>query len=273
MNLFYTLKTKIETINAKCNNNLIKLQINDFCIVNLGKYNEYAKIIKKIDIIATNHNDKPLPFIISTVTEKDKFIQDENEKKSSKLFDILKIKINEFNIPIKLIFINYSYDCKYITIIYRSLLTHDKKIKFNLLTKEIYKIINNTQKIEFKKNNNARYESMKIGGIGICGRLICCKNFCKKNSSINIKMIKDQRLAINSNNIGLCNKLKCCIGYEHSNYLEFNKNIPKIGTKCKYSNEIGRIIDYNIFTLKFFIKLDKNGKIITSKLENLTLNF
>lgn len=262
LDVVYLLKTKAGPVIDVAGNSSMQLQIGDLCIVDTEKYQEYGYIIRKLYDI--NETDKAVnlengfPNILRKATNNDLIIINDNEKNAEIISKIAKDKIIELKLNMKLISVLISHDSKYFVFFTNFV---DKSTKFSQL---ISFLIRKTgaKKIEFKKIG-PRDEAVILGGIGICGQSICCKKLTKKFYSINIKMVKDQKIVINPTSIsGLCGKLKCCMEYEHCNYIEMLKEVPECGTRCNCPFGVGRVMDYNLLAKKAYIQLEKTNKIV-----------
>jgi cell fate regulator YaaT (PSP1 superfamily) len=101
-----------------------------------------------------------------------------------------------------------------------------------------------------------RDQAGMVGGIGSCGRNICCVSYLRSFVSINVKMAKAQELSLNpSNIIGACGRLKCCLQFEYDGYQSLLSNMPKVGAKCECSGGCGRVVDRNILLQTVTVQL------------------
>ena len=102
-----------------------------------------------------------------------------------------------------------------------------------------------------------------LGGVGPCGRALCCSKFLKDFEPITIRMAKEQKLPLNPTKIsGLCGRLMCCLGYEHQCYKKLSKGLPKEGSKVKTKSGTGKVISVNILKRSALVELE-DGKQIT----------
>jgi cell fate regulator YaaT (PSP1 superfamily) len=110
-----------------------------------------------------------------------------------------------------------------------------------------------------------RDKAKEIGGLGPCGRTLCCTSYLSNFDSISINMAKIQNLSLNPTKInGSCGRLLCCLNYENEVYEEYRKQLPNIGEKVKYGNKEGRVVELNI--------LKKSYVIFTNDEEYITVN-
>ncbi len=98
-----------------------------------------------------------------------------------------------------------------------------------------------------------------VGGIGVCGRIVCCNSFLDEFDSITINMAKNQNLSLNPSKInGVCGRLLCCLKYENENYIEYKKGLPDVGSKIETENGIGKVISVDVFKRKYKVLVDDN---------------
>jgi len=117
--------------------------------------------------------------------------------------------------------------------------TADNRVDFRGLVKDLVQEFRT--RVEMRQVG-VRHETKMIGGIGICGRELCCSSFMKKFDSVSIKMAKEQDLPLNPTKIsGVCNRLLCCLTYEYDTYRRQRREMPKVGRKIKLGGEIFRV--------------------------------
>ena len=102
-----------------------------------------------------------------------------------------------------------------------------------------------------------RDKAKEIGGIGPCGRRLCCSSFLTSFDSISINMAKNQSLLLNPSKInGVCGRLLCCLKYENDVYSEYHKGVPSVGDKVKIDNKNGKVISVDVLKRKYFVSFD-----------------
>ena len=253
----------------------IEVQKGEGVIVETARGVEYGiavlgeREVSEEDIVA------PLKEVIRLATEKDISKVDENRKKEKEAFDICTDLINKRNIKMKLINVEYTFDNNKILFYF----TADGRVDFRELVKDLAGIFRT--RIELRQVG-VRDEAKIIGGIGICGRVLCCNSFLDEFRPVSIKMAKDQSLSLNPAKIsGICGRLMCCLKYEHEAYEELLRATPGTGTlvetedgkgeiinvsllkgvvKVKPITEGGEIKSYNIADIKVLKRRQKKGK-------------
>ena len=198
----------------------IEVKKGDGVIVETARGVEYGiavigeREVSEEDIVA------PLKEVKRLATEKDVAKVEENKKKEKEAFDICVDCINKRNIKMKLINVEYTFDNNKILFYF----TADGRVDFRELVKDLAGIFRT--RIELRQVG-VRDEAKIIGGIGICGRVLCCNSFLDEFRPVSIKMAKDQSLSLNPAKIsGICGRLMCCLKYEHEAYEELLKATP-----------------------------------------------
>ena len=141
----------------------------------------------------------------------------------------------------------------------------DERIDFRQLAKDLGAIYKT--RIELRQVG-IRDKAKEIGGIGPCGRMLCCNSFLTEFDSVSINMAKNQNLSLNPSKInGVCGRLLCCLKYENDNYSEYKKDLPDVGSKIKNDLGDGRVISVDVFKKNYKVLLN-NGEIITVEVDN-----
>jgi cell fate regulator YaaT (PSP1 superfamily) len=162
--------------------------------------------------------------VLRKITEEDKRKLVENEKRNLKAYGIVGQKVCEHELDMKLACVQYTFDRSKLFVYY----TSETRVDFRKLIKDLGHVLKTRiQMVQI----GARDESKMVGGIGICGRTLCCQSFLKCFNSVTIDMARDQDLSLNTAKLsGLCDRLRCCISYENDTYRTIKKELPKIGT-------------------------------------------
>lgn len=227
------------------------------CNLKLGDYVliKDKKQKKKIGIVVSNpavtkNPEKFKNLILNKIEEKDLKEYKSNLEKTEKIFNIIKNEANRLKLGVKFLFADFCQDDGNVIITYCT----DKKINCQNFFPTKYSDLN----IKFYQINNRKRSSV-IGGLGVCGRKLCCTTFFKKTKNISIEKIKNQNLMLNINKLtGVCCKLKCCLCFENEIYVQENKKFPKIGSIVKIDNKNYKILSFNI--INQIVKCDsKNG--------------
>ncbi len=190
----------------------IDVKIMDFVLVEFTEgtidYGKVYKIMEVKGIFSPVISGK----ILRKLSEKDFIIIQENNEKKKEAFKICSEKIKSYNLPMRLVDVDYTYDKTKITFYYLA----ETRIDFRKLVRDLAKIFN--CRIEMRQIG-FRDEAKIKGGYGICGRQLCCATFLKKYESITMRMVKNQKLPLDISKItGICGRLLCCLSYEEEFY-------------------------------------------------------
>ena len=190
----------------------IDVNVRDFVLVEFTEGTvDYGRIYK---IMETKTIFSPVISgrILRKLNENDFLIIKENNEKKKEAFKICLEKIKEYDLPMRLVDVDFTYDKTKITFYYWA----EGRIDFRKLVKDLAKVFN--CRIEMRQIG-LRDEAKIKGGFGICGRQLCCATFLKEFESITMRMVKNQKLPMDMNKItGLCGRLLCCLSYEEEFY-------------------------------------------------------
>ncbi len=169
--------------------------------------------------------------------------------------DIMRVfseKIAEHKLNMKPIDVECTFDSGKIMFYF----TAESRVDFRDLVKDLASIYRT--RIELRQIG-VRDEAKMLGGLGICGRKLCCSSFLGEFQPVSIKMAKEQSLSLNPTKIsGTCGRLMCCLKYEQDSYEELLKITPKVGALVETSEGKGVVTDANLLTGELKIQLDKN---------------
>lgn len=223
-------------------------------VVETARGLEYGKIVVGPKEIEEEKLISPLKPIIRIATEEDKAIYRENKEKAKETFEICQQKIKEHGLTMFLIDCEYTFDRNKLIFYF----TAEGRIDFRELVKDLASIFKT--RIELRQIG-VRDEAKSIGGLGTCGRKLCCSSWLGDFQPVSIKMAKDQSLSLNPTKIsGICGRLFCCLKYEHDVYVEAIEKIPVVGSVVKVENQKGKVIEIN--PLLEQIKIEFNDKTI-----------
>lgn len=191
----------------------------------------------------------PLKPVIRVADDVDVRIHEENKAKAKDAIDICQIKIEENKLDMKLVDCEYTFDNNKVIFYF----TSDGRVDFRDLVKDLASIFRT--RIELRQIG-VRDQAKITGGLGPCGRVICCKKFLGEFSPVSIKMAKEQSLSLNPSKIsGLCGRLMCCLKYEQDSYEESLKKIPPVGMIVETEEGRGTIIDSYVLLELVKVKL------------------
>ncbi len=174
-------------------------------------------------------------------------------------------KVKEHNLPMKLVKAEYSFDGSRLTFFF----TAEQRVDFRQLVRDLARTFKT--RIELRQIG-PRDEAKMIGGIGPCGRILCCASFLPDYARVTIKMAKDQDLPLNPSKIsGVCGRLLCCLSYEHEQYLDMRSQLPKRGTWVMTPDGPGEVAGQHVLKQQVLVQLASSGMIETYDLAQITL--
>lgn len=235
------------------------LEINkgDNVIVETARGVEYGNVVCGIKDIDDEKVVQPLKPVIRVATEEDDAIDAENRIKEKEAFEICLEKIQKFELEMKLIDVEYTFDNNKILFYF----TADGRVDFRELVKSLAAVFRT--RIELRQIG-VRDETKILGGIGICGRVLCCHSFLSEFAPVSIKMAKEQSLSLNPTKIsGICGRLMCCLKNEEEAYEELNKTLPNIGDFVKTPENLkGEVQSVSVLKqkVKVIVSLDDDEK-------------
>jgi len=184
----------------------------------------------------------PLKPIIRIATEQDLAIQRRNEQSEKEAFDIAVERIADHKLEMKLVDVEYAFDHSKIIFYF----TANGRVDFRMLVKNLAGIFKT--RIELRQIG-VRDEAKMLGGIGPCGRPICCRTYLGDFTPVSIKMAKEQNLSLNPTKIsGLCDRLMCCLKYEQDHYEATRKRMPRVGREIVTPDGVGTINAINVLS-------------------------
>ena len=190
--------------------------------------------------VPDEHVVSPLKPIIRIATEQDLLVQKRNEESEKQAFDIALERIAEHKLEMKLVDVEYAFDHSKIIFYF----TANGRVDFRMLVKNLAGIFKT--RIELRQIG-VRDEAKMLGGIGPCGRPICCRTFLGDFTPVSIKMAKEQNLSLNPTKIsGLCDRLMCCLKYEQDQYEATRKRMPRVGREIITPDGVGTINAINV---------------------------
>ena len=209
----------------------------------------------------------PLKPILRIATEQDLAMQKRNEQAEKEAFDIAIDRIAEHKLEMKLVDVEYAFDRSKIIFYF----TANGRVDFRMLVKSLASIFKT--RIELRQIG-VRDEAKMLGGIGPCGRPICCRTFLSDFTPVSIKMAKEQNLSLNPTKIsGVCGRLMCCLKNEQDTYEYLNSKLPNVGDEVKTSTGVKGIVQ-EVSVLRQRVKLlvtDEKGEkeLIDYKVDDL----
>ncbi|KKI91619.1 stage 0 sporulation protein [Bacillus sp. SA1-12] len=228
--------------------NGLHIEKDDFVIVETIRGIEYGKVVLNNKKVEENDIVLPLKKVIRLADEKDKLMVQENQEAAEEAYHVCQKKVSEHGLDMKLVDVEYTFDRNKVIFYF----TADGRVDFRELVKDLAAIFKT--RIELRQIG-VRDEAKMLGGIGPCGRMLCCSTFLGDFEPVSIKMAKDQNLSLNPTKIsGLCGRLMCCLKYENDDYESAKELLPDIGEMIGTPKGLGKVVGLNI--LEQIIQVD-----------------
>lgn len=205
----------------------------------------------------------PLKKIVRIATDEDEVQVRKNKEDAEAALDICLQKIYDHQLEMKLVDVEYTFDRNKIIFYF----TADGRVDFRELVKDLASVFKT--RIELRQIG-VRDEAKMLGGIGPCGRMLCCSTFLGDFEPVSIKMAKDQNLSLNPAKIsGVCGRLMCCLKYENDQYETAKQELPDLGENINVHYGKGRVVGLNILERLVQIELKDQNKVIEYTLDEL----
>lgn len=200
-----------------------EIEVGDHVIVETARGVEYGNVVLSPRDVEDDKVIQPLKTVIRVATPEDDAVEAKNREKEKEAFKICLEKIAKHKLEMKLIGTEYTFDNNKVLFYF----TADGRIDFRELVKDLAAVFKT--RIELRQIG-VRDETKLIGGIGICGRPLCCSSYMSDFIPVSIKMAKEQNLSLNPTKIsGVCGRLMCCLKYEEETYEYLNSRLPNVG--------------------------------------------
>lgn len=219
-------------------------------VVETAKGLEIGDCVQSVHMVDESSIVAPLRPVIRVATEEDIKISEDNREKEKAAFVICQEKIASHGLDMKLVDVEYSFEGNKILFFF----TSDGRVDFRELVKDLASVFRT--RIELRQIG-VRDGAKMLGGLGICGRSLCCNTFLDDFQPVSIKMAKTQSLSLNPTKIsGVCGRLMCCLKYEQDAYEYLIKTVPKVDTTVMTPQGKGTVIDVNLLRRTVKVKLE-----------------
>lgn len=227
--------------------NNLDINAGNYVIVETARGIEFGECVIGIKEIPESDIIAPLKSVIRVVEKEDINKHKENKLKEKDALEICLKKVEEHGLNMKLIDVEYTFDNNKVIFYF----TADGRVDFRELVKDLATIFKT--RIELRQIG-VRDEAKMLGGMGACGRTLCCSTFLGDFASVSIKMAKEQNLSLNPTKIsGICGRLMCCLNYEQSTYEDIRQRLPKVGSIVRIGDIQGEVVSNS--TVKESIKV------------------
>ncbi len=223
----------------------------DFVVVETARGIEFGEVVTSVREINDELLQSPLKKVVRIATAEDVQHAQDNKAGEKEAYAICQKKIAEHKLDMKLVSVEYTFDNSKILFYF----TANGRVDFRSLVKDLAAVFKT--RIELRQIG-VRDEAKMLGGLGPCGRPICCGAFLGDFQPVSIKMAKEQNLSLNPTKIsGVCGRLMCCLKYEQENYEQTRKRMPKVGKEVITPDGPGVVWDLNIIKESVRVRVQK----------------
>lgn len=244
----------------------LEIKSGDHVIVETARGVEYGNVVLPPRDVEDEKVVQPLKEVIRIANAQDDKKEESNRKREKEAYQICLKKIKEHGLEMKLIDVEYTFDNNKVLFYF----TADGRIDFRELVKDLAAIFKT--RIELRQIG-VRDETKILGGIGICGRALCCHTYLSEFAPVSIKMAKEQNLSLNPTKIsGVCGRLMCCLKNEKETYEELNRKLPVVGDRVNTPEGLrGEVQSVNVLRqlVKVIVDVDDEKEIREYAVEDL----
>ena len=201
--------------------------------------------------------------IIRIASDNDFHLEQENLAREANARRMCVERIRERRIQMKLVSADYTFDGRKVTFYFVA----EGRVDFRDLVRDLA----NTLRVRVEmKQIGARDETKVTGGLGPCGRELCCSSWLRDFEAVTVKMAREQGLALNPSRLaGMCGRLKCCLRYEYATYVELKRALPNLGKRVQCVKGDGKVVRQNILKQTVLIQREEDGGVVEVTLEDL----
>jgi cell fate regulator YaaT (PSP1 superfamily) len=241
----------------------LSIQKDDFVIVETVRGVEFGRVVIPRKQVGENDVVLPLKKVVRIADQKDRLIVDENKAAAKEAYEVCGQKVSEHQLDMKLVDVEYTFDRNKVIFYF----TADGRVDFRELVKDLAAVFRT--RIELRQIG-VRDEAKMLGGIGPCGRMLCCSTFLGDFDPVSIKMAKDQNLSLNPTKIsGLCGRLMCCLKYENDEYETAKELLPDLGEIIETPNGRGKVVGLNILERVMQVELAGQERVLEYTLDEV----
>ncbi len=215
----------------------LEMQRNNYVVVQAEKGQEFGWVVKDPrSLVMSQPDDEPLLTVLRKATTSDFGRWQQIKEMEDDAFSLARTKVRELQLPMKIVEAHYTFDRSRIIVTFGA----EGRVDFRPLLRELG--ISLRCRVELKQVGD-RSVAKLTGGIGRCGRVLCCASWMTKFDAIGIRMAKEQALPVSADGLaGACGRLRCCLRFEYEQYREINRSLPRIGEEVDTPNGLATVI-------------------------------
>ena len=236
--------------------NQVNMKVGDLVVAETERGNGVGTVVKdNLDPRCSESAGGSLKKILRKATEKDLLAERERQELERKAAELCLQKEVHYKLDMSLVSVHYFYDRSKAVFYF----TSDNRVDFRELVRDLARVLNT--RIEMRQIG-VRDKAKLVGGMGGCGRELCCKSFLRDFEPVSVRMAKDQNLTLNPSKIsGVCGRLMCCLTFEHGIYKDLSRDLPKCGKKVQLSEGAGKVTRQNPFEGTVMVELEDGREI------------
>lgn len=241
----------------------LPLAMHDLVVVQTERGPELGEVIGPPRVRWPNELDQRLPRVLRRADDRDLTRADHNRAQERRAYGAFASLADKHKLDAKLIRVDYRFDGGKAVFYFMAA----SRIDFRALVRDLAQALHT--RIEMRQIGD-RDETRLIGGIGPCGRELCCSSWLREFAAVSVKMAKEQDLSLNPSKLaGMCGRLKCCLRYEYDTYLSLRRGLPGIGKKVKSVKGDGEVVKHLTLKQHVLLRRDEDGLVVECSLEDL----
>jgi cell fate regulator YaaT (PSP1 superfamily) len=234
----------------------------DFCVTEFRRVPEFGQVVQLTDQEGPLPPRGTVPVVVRRATLQDQARARENSITGRMASKTVHKRVEDQKLDLRVLHIRYSFDRSVLHVTF----TSEERVEYTDLVKSLAGDLK--VRIEMK-SLGVRDAAKAVGGMGVCGRSLCCKAWIKDFEVVTVKMAKTQRLALNPAAIsGMCGRLKCCLKYEFDNYRKSGETLPRDGAKVRCGDGCGCVWDKDVMRQRVKVRLE-DGRILDYAAEDV----
>lgn len=249
-------------VNAVCQNDMV-IHEGDLCVIECNRIPESGRVIQSVEHEGEMPAKGQVPFVLRRATLQDQSKASENQVVGRMAVQTVHKRVEEYKLPIHIVQVRFSFDRSVLHVSF----TAEDRVEYT----ECVKALAGDLRVRIEmKAIGVRDAAKLVGGMGVCGRALCCKTWMRDFNVVTVKMAKTQRLALNPSAIsGTCGRLKCCLKHEYDTYKQVGGKFPKDGARVSCGEGCGCIWEKDILKERVKVRLD-DGRILDCPLADVT---
>ncbi|MHB0913519.1 MAG: PSP1 domain-containing protein [Armatimonadota bacterium] len=240
----------------------LELREGDFIIAETARGTEFGEVLVEPKEVAEADIVPPLKRVLRKASAHDMERETANREKEKRALSVCQEKVHAHNLPMKLIDAEYCFDGNQVTFYFSA----ESRVDFRELVKDLAGALR--AKVQLHQVG-VRDEAKLFGGLGPCGRVLCCTSFLSGFEPVSMKMAKEQSLFLNPLKFsGICGKLMCCLKYEYHTYKEAHSRLPGVGSMVETPKGPGRVVEVNVIRESLSVEMG-DGFVVHYNIDDL----